>query len=234
MEITLKPRTVAGVMAGVTTLLVLAQIGVLICIFGLDRNHVCGLVPLFNCLGEANFPTFYSSTALLFCAALLAVIAVAERKVGRRPWRWWMLLAGVFVFLSVDEAVTLHERLTIKTRHFLQVSGPLYYAWIVPYGIAGGVLLLLSWRSIARLPRVTRQLCIIAGIIYVGGALGMEMVEGYYYTSHGETIDFVYVMLGTIEELLEMAGVLLFVYALMHHLEHAHGSVCVRIGAKSG
>lgn len=86
MEIRLKPRTVAGVMAGVIILLAMAQVGVLICTFGLGRNHVFGLVPLFDLLAEANVPTFYSSAALFFCAALLAVIAVAERKVGRRQW----------------------------------------------------------------------------------------------------------------------------------------------------
>ncbi len=122
----------------------------------------------------------------------------------------------------------------VKVRDVLHASGPLYYAWVVPYGLATGVLLLLSWRFIAGLPRVTRRLCIVAGIVYLVGALGMEMIEGWYYTSQGETVDIVYVMFGTVEELLEMVGVLVFAYALMHYLERSHASLCIRIGATSG
>ncbi len=59
-----------------------------------DDDWGFGLVPLVNLQFEGNLPTWYSSTLLFVCAALLAVIAWA-RLAERAPYRrHWALLAA--------------------------------------------------------------------------------------------------------------------------------------------
>jgi hypothetical protein len=49
------------------------------------------------------------------------------------------------------------------------------------------------------------------------GALGMEMVDGYYASLYGDN-NFVYVVLTTIEEFFEMVGIAVFIYALLSYI----------------
>jgi hypothetical protein len=92
----------------------------------------------------------------------------------------------------------------------------------IPFGI--GYLRFL-WNQPAR----TRLLIAAAGAIYVGGALGGELVEGVLSTTRG--IDLVFAVATTVEESLEMIGVLVFIYALLQVIASRWGGVRVRVGA---
>ena len=85
--------------------------------------------------GEANVPTLYSSVALLSSSMLLAFIALAHKRNGSSSLPW-VGLALVFLFLSVDEIASIHEKLGGPVRELLGTSGLLYFAWFIPYGIA--------------------------------------------------------------------------------------------------
>jgi hypothetical protein len=56
------------------------------------------------------------------------------------------------------------------------------------------------------LPTQTRWRFIIAGLVYVGGAAGVDIPEGYYEALYG-TETMTYSLLVTLEESLEMAGI---------------------------
>ena len=56
----------------------------------------------------------------------------------------------------------------------------------------------------------------MAGAVYVGGAIGMEMIGGFYQDVYG--YDLTYVLLQTIEEVGEMLGIVIFIYALCYYL----------------
>ncbi len=65
---------------------------------------------------------------------------------------------------------------------------------------------------------MSRSLFVAAGLVYVAGAIGMEMVGSAYASVH-TTVNAVYAMLiVTIEETLEMLGLVLFVYTLLSHI----------------
>jgi hypothetical protein len=72
---------------------------------------------------------------------------------------------------------------------------------------------------------------ILAGAIYVGGALGMEMAAGVYDERHGYNTATTAV-LSTIEETMEMVGLVVFIHALMQYLAAAHGSLCIRFTSR--
>jgi hypothetical protein len=76
----------------------------------------------------------------------------------------------------------------------------------------------------------TRILFLLAGVVYVGGALGMEMVAGVYDQSHGYE-NAVTATMANVEETMEMAGLVIFIYALTAYLSSAFGDVRLRFGA---
>ncbi|MEW5930224.1 MAG: hypothetical protein AB1941_22425 [Gemmatimonadota bacterium] len=185
-----------------------------------------GFVPRFSLVEEANVPTWYSSAALLACAALLAAVARTEREAGSRFVLHWKVLALLFLGLSVDEAAALHELLIEPVRGALGAGGLFYFAWVVPALAALAVLGLAYLRFLAHLPPQTRRLFLAAAATFVGGAVGAEMAGGAWVESRGFH-NAGSALLWTVEESLEMVGVVVFVYALLRHLELRGGAVTI-------
>ena len=115
----------------------------------------------------------------------------------------------------------------------LSVTGELpavfRYAWVLPYGAAVIVGSLLGLRFFLRLPRPTQRRFLLAAALYLGGAIGFEMIGGAYVA--GQTAfqrTSAYILIFTVEELLEMAGLIMFLNALMRHLEEVYPDHALR------
>ncbi len=162
---------------------------------------------------EQNLPTWYSSSLLLLCAVSLTLIATAKFAAGL-PYRWhWAVLAALFAYVSLDEAVTLHESLS----KYFDYGGVLYFGWVIPASIAVLILGLAYLKFLFHLPVRTRNQFIIAGTLYVGGALGVEFLLGYWTDLAGDR-NLVYGLIDLIEESLEILGMTLFLCALLEYL----------------
>ncbi len=46
----------------------------------------------------------------------------------------------IYTFLAIDETAQIHEKLIAPIRVAFGLTGALYFAWVIPYGI--GVLVL--------------------------------------------------------------------------------------------
>jgi hypothetical protein len=174
--------------------------------------------------GEANIPSWFSSSLLLVAALLLGLIAAAERDMQSRAIQW-LVLGLIFLFLSLDETAQLHELSIVPIRDRIGANGFLYYAWILPAGVCVSLFVLAYLRFLSQLPVRTRRLLLSAGAVYVGGALGVESISGWEAAIHGE-YTLAYHLIVTLEELCEMMGVVLFIYALLDYL----GTRCTRLG----
>jgi hypothetical protein len=167
---------------------------------------------------EANIPSLYSALTLVLCSILLALISYLEKVVGSRYAGYWKALSLLFLFLSLDEAVSIHETLVLLLRLALNTSGFLNFTWVVLGSIFLAVFLLGFWRFIKALPQKTRNLFIQAGILYVGGTLGVDLIGEYYTNVYGENT-IAYLTITTIEESLEMLGIVIFIYALLSYIK---------------
>lgn len=195
----------------------------------LGHGRLLGFVPEFDVNRENNVPTYFSSLLLFASSALLAVIAYAQSPSSRYRWHW-VGLAAIFLFFSLDETASLHERLAEPLRTLLDTGGLLYYAWVIP-GMAFILLFgLIYTRFWYNLPSRSRRLFALAGIIYVGGALGLELIGGWYIDTYDR--DFYYALLTLIEETLEMTGIAIFLYALLAHIGRHISSVMFRVDPK--
>jgi hypothetical protein len=168
---------------------------------------------------ERNLPTLFSTLLLLAAAGLLFRLGRQARGAFQYQRKYWYLLAGVFLFLTLDEGFQIHEQLSGRTQLVtgLENKGFLRYTWVLPYvaGLAVGALVLFNF--LLALPRRIRTLFLLSGAIFVSGAVGLELFEGYVDTHYGDGNIYT-ALLCTLEELMEMTGVILFIYALLTHL----------------
>ncbi|NIS81169.1 MAG: hypothetical protein GTO14_13410 [Anaerolineales bacterium] len=214
VEFLFKPRTLTRFFIVIFMVLFVAHIAGWLAISAFDRTF--GLY-FFDFTRERSVPAFFSSMTMLFCAALLATITAAKRRKGGRGYLYWAGLAIVFVYLSVDEYIGIHEKLSAPVRDALNTSEFLELAWIIPYGIFVAVFVLMYLRFMVGLPRRTRLYFILAGVIYVTGAIVLEIVSGRQEALHGRR-SFAYVAAVTVEEGFEIIGIVLFLHALLVYI----------------
>ena len=164
---------------------------------------------------EGNVPTLYAGLSLFFCAILLAIeYWLAVKQVSPQRY-YWLGLSIIFSLFAVDEMCSIHE-IFIALRPVLGTSGFLYFAWVIPGALFVVVVVGIYWKFVLSLPDKTRNLFLIAGAIYVSGVLGVEMI-GAYYAQYGSE-HLVYLAITTVEEALEMTGIIIFSYALLNHI----------------
>ncbi len=175
----------------------------------------------FHLDGEWTIPAFASSLLLVTGAVLAAVVAIEAGAAGSR-WRWhWVVLAAGLAYMSVDETAGLHEMWGGPVKRFLPLDGTIFhFAWVV---VAIPLVLALAvyfWPMLWKLPACDRNRLIAAGVVYVGGAVGMELVGGAIFGKSGS--DSAAFQLSVVcEEGLELVGLGLLVRALVLMLRSA-------------
>jgi len=212
----------AAALSLITALLVAASLGASYLSFVPIEGHFLreareSIVRLLWVDGEGNIPTWYSASLLLTCSVLLAVIATAHRQHRAGNVVGWLILSLIFGFLSLDETAQLHELSIAPLQDVFHATGFLHYTWIVPAGVCVVLFVLGYLKFLMQLPRRTRRLFVLAGAIFVGGAIGVEAISGKQASLHGEQ-NSTYNLIITVEELFEMAGVIVFIYALLDYI----------------
>lgn len=191
-----------------------------------DNHRLGGLLSSFSLGSDTSIPAYYSALAILFCAVL--AFAIGASPTDAPDVKSWLGLSAIFVFLSVDEMLGFHEKLVEPMDDALDTSGLLLYAWVIPYGLAGLVFLAVYVPFLRRLPASTARRFVFAGAVFVFGALGMEIVGGEYFDRHGAE-NVTYVALQTVEEMLEMAGIIVFIHALAEYGVARFGSMSMAL-----
>lgn len=230
MKIEVCPTKVAKGLSCVVAFLLVANIVGLISrlYFGHDQLH--GLVPMFDFDQERNIPTLYSSFALALSAAILAMLCYGYRVHGERCHHW-MGLSLIFLFLSIDEATAIHEHLSGPVHDHLGSAVSFSFGWMIPYQV--GILLIgMAYaRFLWRLPRKTMYLLIASACVFLGGAMGFEILAGRRLQIFGRDDPIIYAVLYTFEESLEMIGVVIFIYALLAHGKDKFGTISITMGS---
>jgi hypothetical protein len=174
-----------------------------------------GLKEIFDLDTENNMPSFYATVTLLISSALLGLIGFTTFK-QKKPYVYhWFGLAGVFLYLAIDESEKIHERLSEPVEALLPISGEFNSAWVIPFGLAGIILLVIYLKFILALPTKIRNLFLLAGIIFVTGAMGLEILGVSRGSVYGG--DLITIVFYTLEEVMEMAGIAIFIYALVSY-----------------
>jgi hypothetical protein len=128
--------------------------------------------------------------------------------------------------MAFDEAFQLHERLIRPISVMLGEKnlGIFYFAWVIPAMIIVLMLGLFFLKFLLHLPMIVRFRFLIAATLYLVGAIGIELIGGRYAELHGEE-NLTYSMITTIEESLEIAGLIFFIWALLKYCADHHKEV---------
>lgn len=230
-NIVINPRKVIIAASAIAVFLVLAHLCGLFMRYVLNHPTVFGLVPLFDLDLEYNIPSFFSGSLFLVNSLFLLIVWQAARKASR-PGLVWLLFSLLFIILGYDELFMIHERLMAPIKNGFNLSGFLHYSWIVGYGV--GVLLLTGlfypvWRKLHRTAKL--WFCLSAAT-YVIGALGIEMLEGKRFEAVGTDQELFTGLLITVQESLEMAGLIMFIYSLLILLqkEYNRSAIVIPVG----
>jgi hypothetical protein len=213
MDITLSSATTRRALFATTALIMAAGFAAeaLREAYRLPKRY--GFVPMFSLSYEQNVPTWYSSALLFACSLLLAVIARGTQRAKAHDVGRWGLLAAAFLYISIDETASIHE----GASRFFDFDGVLYFGWVIPAGAVVLALGLAYVKFLLRLPKRTRNQFIVAGAIYVTGALLFELPLGYWTDRHGSD-NVGYAAIDWVEESLELLGVNLFLLSLLDYL----------------
>ena len=171
------------------------------------------LLDRFNLHVEGTVPAWFSAALLLTIGFTWFQRAdLPDVRAAGDTWRY-RLLAAAFFYVSCDESIGLHELAIDPIRSAFNLGGALYYAWIVPAVVLLATFALLLWPIVPRMTPALRRSALLAGGIYLTGAIGMEMVGGLLRDG-GDNTGAAYLLASTVEELLEIIGLLVMVTAL--------------------
>ncbi len=217
MDIVIYPKKVFVYFLWVILILLAADLLGIISTYYFGHNNVYGLVNLFDFDTERNIPTFYSTIALFFVSVLLYLITLVHKKL-KSSYFLWLGLSIIFLFLSVDEFISIHERLvTPMSKLFMAAEQVHPAAWAIPYGTVLLVIIMVYTRFLIGLSKRIRNLFLLSGTVFVSGAIGFEYLGGRYYMLYGED-NLTYALLYTCEEFLEMLGIVFFIYTLLLYI----------------
>lgn len=213
-----QPKSALIFLVGIATLLLAAHMSVWWYYQVILQTSASPLYHLFTLSREANIPTSFSAL-LWVTSSLLLFIVWRAHKVGGRRQVMWLLLSIIVAFLAIDELFFLHERLARLIGDTWDTSGSLYYAWVLPYGIGTGILALFVAPLLMKIDQKIRMWFIVAAAVFVGGSIGLEMIEGWYMDSSNGSGGNLNFYLVTAEEYLELVGLILLVYASLLHIQ---------------
>jgi hypothetical protein len=226
--IRLCPATVLAWHLAVVLALVLAGTAVVVAALSFDHGYLFGLRHLFDLDREHNVPTMVSVLGLLAGAVLLALVAVDEWR-RRSPLRvHWGVLAAGFALLALDEGASLHELFNGPVRAALREPG-FAAAWVVAGGTAATIVGFAFLPFLLKIRPETARLFILAGMLYLGGALSLEAIGGEIL-EHWPRLSYPFQIEVIIEETMELSGVACLVFALLRELAMRGVRLDVRFG----
>ena len=180
-------------------------------------------ISFFDLDEEESLGTWFSALILFFAGALtLFQAGYPLNKLKRWHFCWWFLGIG-FCVLSIDEVAGFHEfvNTVVEDTHWTTFGAIL----VMAIGLAFLPFML-------KLPKRTMILFLVAGFIYVGGAVGVEYAT-IWYEENSQLNTLAYNLWNALEEFMEMAGVILYIYALLGFIENHRGGSSLQIEFKN-
>ena len=213
-NITVRGFTVAQLVA----VTLITMLGLLSYVFAHVTGHgrLLGFLRLLDVGAEQSIPTYFSSLNLLLSSTILFIIHQYERANNSKGASYWRFLSLLFLVLSVDEAACIHENFANVYVYLARkgVITPLLetHQWL-PFGLAFVLIVGVSSIPFLRLlPRGTRRGFLIAGLVFVTGALGFEFLGALMLKTGcvASRSDLAYLIRRVFEEGFEMYGIAVF------------------------
>jgi hypothetical protein len=193
--------------------------------YGPRGRAVIDLVLVQFHLATENVIAAWYSSMLLLSVAVAAVIAYAlDRRQSHAGFQrvvetGWLVIAGCFALLSLDEIGSLHERIGMVTRGASAATGWVYVL-AVPIGLIGVFMAAFAWLRVRRAPAAAAFF--VAGIALFLSNPVMELIE--MSLLHGGGSIGIHDTLLVVEEgLAELGGTLCFLLGVLLYIRATAG-----------
>ena len=205
---------------GVVTLLVLLGLLHYLYVGYFGQDALTNLTALLNLGKEDSIPTAFSIINLLISSVLLYFVHCMSKYRGDRVAFYWLVLSILFVLISIDEAASIHERAGGFDRFTgIALPVPSEHRWVLYGGIFAGAVFLFFLPFLLSIPRTMAWLLMLSGGMFVGGALGFEILGSWMLKSEfASRKDLIYDIRRVFEEGLEMYAIALFNCTLFRYL----------------
>lgn len=201
------PRKTFALLAGIVTAVTVVS-GLLYIVWvltGFEESPITEAYHIFDVAGEFNGGAWLN-------AGLWLVLAVAVAVVGAHTQKWrlsWVFFATVAAYASLDEFAMLHERLFRlgwRLGQYLPFD-PFSYRWVIAGLALALIVVLLLAPLMWALPRRILLGYIVAGAVFLLGAVVLETIGGYVERHFGGIGTWHLKLLMHFEEWCEMIGV---------------------------
>ncbi len=183
-----------------------------ICVYGFSCRELTQIIGYLDVEAERSLYTWYSTCILLLTGFIASCHA---DRVGRHGphFRQWVGIGVLFVYLSADEMLSIHEKLSAIGGRIVEPTGFFRYAWVVPGLFLVAVVAFALFSLVKDLPKRQRFWTIVSGAVFLGGAVGMEMISGKIaFALSRDTL--LYQAVNSLEEAMEVIGVLMFLWVV--------------------
>ncbi len=157
----------------------------------------------------------FTTLLLVFCSALLLIIALNDKQRRSGKYFHWMGLCIIFFFLAIAKETSLDEQFGALLQSLFDISRSVVF--MIAYGIALILLPVLYLRFILQLPRHTLYWFIAGSITFLAGAFVFDLVTAYL----GKFLDhrsFAYIGSSSIEVFLETSGIIILIFTFLSYI----------------
>lgn len=212
-------RTLTFILCVIFVLSILTKISTFV--FG--HGYLYGFLPKLDMDKETNIPTIFSVLLLFVASLLFYVLSLIPEELPtlkQEQHKKYRFLSFLFLYLTFDEGSALHELLINPLRDRFQLTGIFRFSWVIVGVLLVGLLTLNFYKFIFSRPAYMKKGFILAAVLYIGGALGIEMVGGYYSSLYGE-LNLTYGLITTIEEIGEFIGMVVLINTLLKGIQYS-------------
>ncbi|MCX6060405.1 MAG: hypothetical protein NTW69_19950 [Chloroflexi bacterium] len=143
----------------------------------------------FNVNSEANLVTYYSVTMAIVASLLLFVIAYFKHAAKDRYRFYWTALAWFLLYISMDDASVIHEKISKYLKNWTVMGGWFEYKWVIVGLVVVGVFAIAFFRFWLHLDNKYKLLFLASASLFFGGAVGAELVGGRWAYSNIDPLD---------------------------------------------
>ena len=223
--ISISPKLLTCLLGIIVFILAIVSVSGQYIIYRTDLQEM-EFISLFDMDNESSVPAVFSVLLLFSSACLLSLITILKWKNKEHYVISWAILAVGFLVMAMDEGASIHEKL-MPIMHMIlgdNIPSIFFFPWVIPAILAIAIIAPFFVKFIIDLPIKTRLLFILSALIYLGGALGTELVSGFYAGIYGMK-NFGFNLIATFEEILEMGGIILFIQSLQGYIKENYGSI---------
>lgn len=163
---------------------------------------------------EESISTWLSILLAFYVALITYRCGADAMRSGARFGTHWFILSALFILVAFDDFAGLHEKMSSLLSNRSGPAGIFYNAWALPAGIISLAGLALFTPFVLSFAWRIALLMLLSAALFLGGAVGLEMIGGSVYEAMGPE-NLRYRALTNTEEALELAGLLLFTYAVL-------------------